>query len=99
MALSFRDRDRQESEPLRWQASTPAPARLQTGANHSQQFVVVGRLLEKSDGARFQRTFFVALGIASSKNNHRDYRKRRIVLQVFQHGKSVARRQPEIEDD
>jgi hypothetical protein len=55
--------------------------------------------LEKSDGARFQRTFFVALGIASRENNHRDDRKRRILLQVFQHGKSVARRQPEVEND
>jgi hypothetical protein len=52
----------------------PSPASLQAGANHSQQLFVVGRLLEKSDGARFEGTFFIALGIASRKNDHRDYR-------------------------
>src|SRR6266403_1155426 len=99
ITLSFRDRHRQGSEPLRWQASAPAQASLQAGANHSQQLFVVGRLLEKSDGAGFERTFFVDLRIASRKHNHRDDRKRRILLQVFQHRKSVARRQTEIEND
>src|SRR5208282_5063119 len=83
--------------PLRWQAASPS--RLQAGANHSQQLLVVGRLLEKSDRARFEGTFFRRLGIAGRKNDHRNVLQRRILPQVFEHGKSVPRRQSEIEND
>src|SRR5271165_4760455 len=46
------------SPPLRGRTSALFPSRPQAGTNHSQQLLVVGRLLEKRDGARFEGTFF-----------------------------------------
>jgi hypothetical protein len=72
---------------------------LQAGANHSQQLLVIGWLLKEGDRTRCESAFFIALGIARGQHDHRNDRKRRILLQVFEHGESVARRQPQIEDD
>src|SRR5208282_2920282 len=59
------------------------PSRLQAGANRAQQLLVVGRFLEEGNGAQFEGPFFIGLGIARRKHNHRDARERRKLLQVL----------------
>jgi hypothetical protein len=53
---------------------------MQAGANRSQQFLVIDRFLEKRDGAGFEGTFLIALGIASREHDYGNARKCRVLL-------------------
>jgi hypothetical protein len=72
---------------------------MQTGADYRQQFFIVRGLLKESDGARSEGAFFITLGIAGSQHYYGNGRKRGILLQVFQDGKTVTGWQPEVEND
>jgi hypothetical protein len=76
----------------------PQPARKLARITPSNSSLSAG-FWKKATAPDSRVRFFVAFGIAGGENDHRNRRKRWKLLQVFQHGKSVARRQPEIEDD
>ena len=50
----------------------PAPSRLETGANHSHELVVIRGLLKESDGAGLESSFFITFGIARREYDYRN---------------------------
>src|SRR5271165_617632 len=74
-------------------------AGAEADANHVQQFVIVGGLLEKCCCPGLQGLFFVVLGIASAQDDDGNSRESVAVLEAVEDDEAIADRKAEIQND
>ncbi len=74
-------------------------SQAQADTDYVEQFVVVGRLLEKCRSPGLQGLFLVVLRIAGAQHNHGNTGEGVAVLQPVKDNEAIADRQAEVENN